>query len=629
MFVVTCIAQAQHRTDTLSILHVNDTHGNLSSSGPRATDLKGTIGGIARAATVIGMTRMVDPSTLLLHAGDAFLGDLTFNAMFGVAEQTLLQELGFDAMTMGNHEFDLTPELFFIALNQSGMTLPVISSNCILLDSALLPLRPFINKWIVKDVKGVKVGIFGMTTPEANVLSQVLPSAFLDTLILETAAAAVDSLRNLYGCTSVIMLSHLGISLDRQLAYAIPGIDAVIGGHDHALVPQSEILIPSLHGTQVPVVQAGAFYHDIGKLRLTVTDGRTSFLDWTAIPLDQSIPEEPSVAAVIDTLQARIEQQYGLPVFTQQIATVSKDFDEIATNLPAVGKHDTPVGNLVTDAIRSAFATEITMTAGGSTAQPLSKGPIVANDLMRMIGYGFNEVNGLGFRIVRCELPGMAILAGLQYGLTNALGAGNDEFLVQVSGMTYDYSTVMENTADGPIYTGTITGARIGTTSIDPTTMYSVATNEFVFSVLKSIMEELQVPISNVVLADSVTEFEVVMQYVSQLGTLTPKQEGRILCTSLTATPPPASVPTGYRLGNYPNPVRSEATLVFELPKEASLSIHLFDNLGRKVKELFSDTRQAGRHTLRFNPGGLASGMYTCVLTTSGARVTKNMVIVR
>ncbi|MDT3695989.1 MAG: hypothetical protein ROY99_06310 [Ignavibacterium sp.] len=99
-FLFVSIAFAQ--TDTITILHINDTHSCLAPLGPRTAGLAGTQGGISRAASIIGMTKMTEQNVLTLHSGDAFVGDFFFNKFFGVAEFQLMASLGFDAMAIGN-----------------------------------------------------------------------------------------------------------------------------------------------------------------------------------------------------------------------------------------------------------------------------------------------------------------------------------------------------------------------------------------------------------------------------------------------------------------------------------------------------------------------------------------------
>ena len=96
--------------DVLTILHFNDSHSTLSPLGPRTNDLEGTQGGMARVASIIGFTQMTEPNVLVLHAGDVSIGDLFFTKYFAAAEFQLMNSLGFEAMAVGNHEFDLTPD---------------------------------------------------------------------------------------------------------------------------------------------------------------------------------------------------------------------------------------------------------------------------------------------------------------------------------------------------------------------------------------------------------------------------------------------------------------------------------------------------------------------------------------
>jgi len=108
MTVVACTLLAA-QPDTLTILHVNDSHANLMPLAPRNADLSGQRGGIARVATFVGYTKMTEPNVLFLHAGDVSIGDPMYAYYFNVPELTILSQLGLDAMAAGNHEFDITP----------------------------------------------------------------------------------------------------------------------------------------------------------------------------------------------------------------------------------------------------------------------------------------------------------------------------------------------------------------------------------------------------------------------------------------------------------------------------------------------------------------------------------------
>jgi 5'-nucleotidase/UDP-sugar diphosphatase len=127
-------AAAQTKPDTITILHFNDSHSALDQIGPRYDNLRGTRGGIARAATWVRMYRFLEPNILLLHAGDISIGDLFYNTTFGAAELQLMLAMGLDAMTLGNHEFDLTPATFLQSVSAAFAegSFPLLSANLVL-----------------------------------------------------------------------------------------------------------------------------------------------------------------------------------------------------------------------------------------------------------------------------------------------------------------------------------------------------------------------------------------------------------------------------------------------------------------------------------------------------------------
>ncbi len=508
------------QVDTLTILHVNDTHSALAPVGPRTSDLQGTQGGIARAATLIGETRAVDPNVLVLHAGDAFIGDLFFNKFFGVPEFELMKQLGFDAMTVGNHEFDLGPSTLNAALRGAfdpGKGFPLLSANLILDDPSLADLKNYIFPYAEKKLGNIKVGIFGLTTPETNLLSMPLP-AVIDTNIIQIAVNMISKLKS-DTCSVIILLSHLGYNLDQLIASNIPGINVIVGGHDHYLFKQPvEVTNPS--GKKTYIVQAGAFYEYMGKMQLAVSASGVSLLNYKAIHLDSSIPLDPTVNAIVNDLISEIENTYGA-VYSKQIGNVTNTLDEVADNLLSPGIHDTPIGDLVTNAFKWKTGADIAIEPGGFTAQPLYKGPIVAADLFRVNGYGFNTDNGLGFRLATFNMKGSDLLNALGYTLSTI--DLNDEFLIQASGLNYVY--------DGTLSPGTrLTSVRVNGIPIDPGKTYKVAANEAVISFLSM----LGITFSDPYIYDGLSEFQVLTEYVTtKLQVIRPDVYGRIAAIHL------------------------------------------------------------------------------------------------
>ena len=603
------------QTDTITILHVNDTHSCLAPLGPRTPSLEGTQGGISRAATVIGMTKMTETNVLTLHCGDVFIGDLFFNKFFGAAEFQLMNQLGFDAMAVGNHEFDLTPATLYGSLQASflpGNGFPLLSSNLILEDPAVQPLKDYIFPYTIKQFGNAKIGIFSLLTPETNLFS--LPSpAVVDTSIALTALAMIDSL-NSQGCNLIICLSHLGIFYDQDLAANIPGIDIIVSGHDHYLTTQPIEVSDPLGGTTY-IVQADAFYKCIGKIKIAVSGSGMELIDYSIIDLDQNIPEEPSVKAVVDGLITEIENTWG-PVYTQQIGNAAAFFEEVATNLGENGPHDTPIGNLVTDAFRWKTETEIAITVGGSTAQPIYEGPLVAADAFRVVGYGFNEVNGLGFRIVKFKLTGADLIAGLELGVSMA--EYNDELFPQVSGMSYWY-----NLAKPPF--SRIEYAEVGGVPLDPLQEYSITANEFLVSAF-SIMLPINI-IDPYVFADT-SEFQVLSEYIISQQTITPISRGNIIAGVKGIEE--GQLPEQFRLEqNYPNPFNPSTKIEFRIADFGFVTLKVYDILGNEIATLVNEEKPAGTYELTWYAAGFPSGVYFYQLKAGSFIETKKMILMK
>jgi 5'-nucleotidase len=615
---------AKTQIDTISILHVNDTHSCLSSLGPRNPSLEGTQGGISRAATVIGMTKMTEQNVLTLHGGDVFIGDFFFNKYFGVAEFQLMNLLGFDAMAVGNHEFDLTPAILDTALRNSfqpGAGFPLVSSNLILEDPTVQPLKDYIFPFTIKQFGNAKIGLFSLLTPETNYFSQP-DSAVINDDIAGTALSMIDTLNSL-GCNLIICLSHLGILYDQDIAANIPGINIIISAHDHLRTDQPIEVTDPIGGTTY-IVQADAFYKCIGKMKIAVTQTGMELIDYTLINLDETIPEETSIKAVVDGLISDIENTWG-PVYNQQIGLATAFFEEVATNLGENGPHDTPVGNLVTDAYRWKTGTEIGITVGGSTAHPIYEGPLVAADAFRVVGYGFNEVNGLGFRLVKFKLSGADIIAGLEFGLSMA--EYNDELFPQVSGMSYSYN-LAKQVGERIVF------AEVGGIPLDPQQIFSITSNEFLLYALSdpSIVGTTINIIDPYLYTDS-SEFQILSEYIMYKQTISPENRGNII--SNVKRIDDDETPAEFRLEqNYPNPFNPSTKIEFRIADFGFVTLKVYDILGNEIATLVNEEKQPGTYEVEFDSHSgevrnLASGIYFYRIQASEFMDVKKMILIR
>ncbi|MBE0572307.1 MAG: 5'-nucleotidase C-terminal domain-containing protein [Ignavibacteriaceae bacterium] len=505
--------------DTLTILHVNDSHSTLEAIGARDANLKGTLGGVSRVATLVGMTKMTESNVLFLHAGDISIGDIFFNKNFHVPELQILDALGVDAMTLGNHEFDLGPLALLGSLQYAFPTatdaFPILTANVDFSDPTISGLEDYVDTYTVKEFGDLKIGIFGLTTPATNLLSNPYPAVVSEDIV-NIAATMVGTLRTVENCDVVILLSHLGVNFDQLIVSYVPGINVIVGGHDHYMYEEPITMIDPMGGTTW-IVQAKSNYMYAGKMKLVVDGVNVQLLDYQLIPIDTNIPQEPSVQGMVDYLITDIENFYSIPFYTQQMGYASSFFAEETKDLLALGVHDTPLGNLVADAFRFKTSTNVALQAGGSIALPLWEGAFTPGDLFRTNGYGFNLVNTLGFQLATFDLSGMDILTGLTFGLSEI--ELNDEFLLQVSGMEYTYDGTKP--AEERLVSVNINGM-----PIDPAATYSVTTNEMVLGIL----DYIGIIPSNITILQGITEFQALSEYVmSQDNFIQPKTLGRVL----------------------------------------------------------------------------------------------------
>jgi 5'-nucleotidase/UDP-sugar diphosphatase len=506
--------------DTLTILHVNDSHSTLEAIGPRDANLKGTLGGISRIATLVGMTKMTEPNVLFLHAGDISIGDLFFNKYFQVPELQILSSLGLDAITLGNHEFDLTPEALLGSLQyvfpDPNNAFPLLSANT---DFTAIPdMQSYVKEYVIKNFGNAKVGIFGLTTPETALISNPSPAVIeTDIPTIATIAATMVQKLKTEGCNVIILLSHLGFEFDKFIAANIPGINIIVGGHDHYKFEQPDAETDPM-GETTWIVQAGSNYMYAGKTTLKVDDNNVELINYQLIPIDTNIPQNEEVQAAVDGMIADIESYYQIPFYTQQVGYTNTFFAEEATNLFDLGAHDTPAGNLVADAFRVHTETDIALQAGGSIALPLWAGAFTPGDLFRVNGYGFNTVNTLGFQLVTFDLTGLDIWKGLEFGLSQI--EVNDEYFLQVSGMEYVYD------ATKPVGERVVS-VTINGNPIDPGKTYSITANEMVLGILNYVGIN---PASVPQVEEGYTEFQALMDYtMSQNNFLVAKEIGRVL----------------------------------------------------------------------------------------------------
>lgn len=600
----------------ITVLHVNDSHSHLDATGPKDVNLDGTLGGISKAATVIGMVRAVEPNVLLLHAGDFCVGELFYNKYFGVPELQIMKQLGFDAMAVGNHEFDFGPEVLsgVLAEGFAGGSFPVVSAN---LDMSGYPvLENWITPSVIKNVNGVKVGIFGMTIPDPmNNPSPVIVSEDLAPIAMQT----ITDLRT-SGADIIIMLSHLGIMYDQLIASNVPGIDFIVGGHDH-YVFQQPVVVTNPSGKSTRIVQAGENYKYVGKLKFTFDNGIITYNNYEVLPVDANIPPVPEIQGVVDYLKAGIVEQYGDVYHTVLGTSVNELYKD---QIPTSPFKDTPLGNLITDAYRDKTNTQASITANGLISEKIYQGAIVGADVFRAASYGFDEETGLGFKLATFDIQGAELLKGLEIGLSQI--EVNEDYFLQVSGMRFDYN--LNKPVGHRINPGSI---RINNQPFIPVMTYSVTVN----AGLLGLLMQLGVNVQNVNVTD-ILEFTAIKDYIVKLSDVNYVSEGRIIDKSVhqqknnPLSNGNAQKPGSFRLyNNYPNPFNPSTTIKYEIPATGFVSVIIFNMLGQEVAVLVNESQQAGIHEVNWNASNMPSGVYFYRIKTSGYSDTRKMILVK
>jgi 5'-nucleotidase / UDP-sugar diphosphatase len=502
----------------ITLLHVNDTHSRLESWGPKDWHLDGRYGGLARVATEVAAVRSTGANVLFVHGGDLFHGDLFFQATAGVVELQLLTGLGLDAMALGNHELEIGPDGLAYALASafpSGGS-PVLSANASFFDGPGgngSNVAPFVAPWMLKEVGGVKVGIFGLTTPYDFIAQQAELGGWvrLDPDLGRIAHDTALSLRAA-GAQVVILLSHLGLDVDR--AVVIPSgaqIDVIVGAHDHETTPQA-LVLQRPGGGSVVLAEAGAYYRWLGRLDLEVDGTSVTLAGSELISIDRSVARFPPVAQQIAGLEQWMIATFGYgDVFRTPVAWALLPFSNRFD--PAREERDTDTGDLITDIYRQRGKTEIAVEAMGFQDGDLPAGPIVGEDIFRLMPYGFDTQTGLGVTLATFQLTGAQLLQGLEIGVA----AGYD-LMLQVSGMQYAYDSCRP--PGGRVIPSTV---KIGGRRLDPLRSYSVTANALLASLVPAL---LQAPVAIQDLGEP--EYLVARDAIARRKLLLPWFPGRI-----------------------------------------------------------------------------------------------------
>jgi 5'-nucleotidase len=459
----------------LTIIHTNDVHarvdqfdgygGSCSEEDAAAGEC---YGGVARRATEIDKLRSDGGNTILVDAGDEFQGTLFFTQYKGEAAQRFMNELGYQAMAVGNHEFDDGPGT--LASFIKGAYFPVISAN---IDASQEPeLDDLIKPYVVLEVGGEQIGIVGYTTEETPLLSSTGAVVFND--IETSVSAAIDELEAM-GVNKIIALSHAGYLKDQDIAAKIDGLDVIVGGHSHTLLSNTvegaagpyPTVVQSPDGNPVLVVQVGAWGQYLGDLTVAFdAQGVPASWEGNPIVLDASIAQDSQIEAEVQAMDAPLQALRNQVIGS---AATLLDGDRASCRFG-----ECTMGDLVADAIMTNTAKEgvqAVIINGGGLRASIGAGDVSMGDVLEVLPFGNT--------IATFELSGADLWAALENGVSRAENPDNEGTgrFPQVSGLRYTWNPALP---EGSRVTSVeIQGADGNFAPLDPNSLYKVASNNF------------------------------------------------------------------------------------------------------------------------------------------------------
>lgn len=459
----------------LNILHINDFHSRLESIN--ATDStcsaedegKGVcFGGASRLITAINQTRDAlkaqNKNVILLNGGDNFQGSLFYTTYKGAAEAEALNAMKFDAMTVGNHEFDDSDDVLATFLDK--VQFPVVTANVV--PSAAAKIGNRIKPFLVLDIAGQKVGIVGAVTNDTAEIANPGPNITIadDVAKITEAVQAVKA----QGVNKIIALTHVGYPRDLAMIAKIPDVDVVVGGHTHTLLSNTakgaEGPYPTWSdnpgGYKVPVVQAYQYSKYLGDIKIVFDDaGVVKSAEGEPILMDKSITPDPAFLARVAELKKPIEDM--------KKKVVGNSGGVIDGDRRVCRAAECSMGNLVADAMLARTKDQgisIAIQNGGGLRASIDAGEVTQGEVVSVLPFQNT--------LATFQLTGADIVKALENGVSQIDdGAGR---FPQVAGLKFSFDKSKPANAkvsdvqvkDGDKFV-----------PIDPAKTYGVATNNF------------------------------------------------------------------------------------------------------------------------------------------------------
>ena len=456
------VASADYK---LTILHTNDFHArfepiNKYDSGCNAEDnAEGKcFGGSARLVSAIEAARARSANSILVDGGDQFQGTLFYTYYKGKLTAQMMNKMGYDAMTVGNHEFDDGPEVLRGFMD--AVSFPVLMSNADVSREPLLADK--LPKSVVIEKDGEKIGLIGLTPQNTDELASPGPNiTFTDPA--DAVQGEVDKLSEA-GVNKIIVLSHSGFGVDQRVAAATTGVDVIVGGHSNTLLSNNNDRAAGPYPVMVgdtAIVQAYAYGKFLGELNVTFDDaGKLIEAVGEPILMDAAISEDAATVAAIAEAAKPLEEIRSRVVADTEV--------EIGGDRAVCRARECTMGNLIADAMLARVkdqGIDVAIQNSGGIRASIDAGEVTMGEVLTVLPFQ-NTLSTF-------QVSGAVLLEALENGVSQVEdGAGR---FPQVAGMSFAFDG--SQPAGARISDVTIAGA-----PLDPAKFYGVVSNNYVRS---------------------------------------------------------------------------------------------------------------------------------------------------
>ena len=396
-------------------------------------DVHCSVDGYAKMAALKAEKQAETPYVTLVSAGDYVQGGSMGAASKGGYIITIMNAVGYDYVTLGNHEFDYAiPRLKELT---SELTATVLCCNLIDLEAGKRMFKPY----EIVDYGGTKVAFIGAATPYS--FSSSTPAYFQDDKGEYIYSLCIDTYYDMFqnyvndaryqGADYVVAITHLGDDVEvdpinsQELARHTEGIDVILDGHSHSLVP--ERILTNKAGKKVLYSQTAAHFENLGVMTIRPNGKITLEL----VPTESYTKEDPRVKAVTDSLKEVYEKMGARRIGYSEVKLPAKDTDGDWL----VRNQETALGDFCADAFRHILSTDIAFAGGGSLRDDLDAGEIQYDDIFNV--FPFNNTTSIA------ELTGQEILDVLEFSVYSyPVDFGG---FLHVSGLTFTFDPSIES----------------------------------------------------------------------------------------------------------------------------------------------------------------------------------------